>query len=157
MKTSTETLMPYVSPSGMGRKLNIIGHTATIKLQHRETDGHYYVMEVETPAGYGIPPHVHDREDEMIYVLEGEFAIMLGDKNYQVGPGTEIFFPRHVPHAFQNIGSTPGKTVWTIVPGGNFEEFFEELNALPAGPPDMAKVIEIFAKYGMTVLVNPPA
>lgn len=153
----TIDLTATVTQPGVGRRLNILGHSATVKLHRNETEGHYYVMEVITPPGMGIPPHVHEREDEMIYVLEGEFMVMLGDQNIPAIPGTEIFFPRHTPHAFQNIGKTPGKTLWTIVPGGNFEDFFEELNELPAGPPDMGKVIEIFANYGMTVLINPPA
>lgn len=150
-------LTPIISQPGTGRKLNILGHAVTIKLQRKETKGHYYVMEVITPPGLGIPPHVHEHEDEMIYVLEGEFIIMLGDQHVKAGPGSEIFFPRHIPHSFQNIGREPGKTLWTIVPGGNFEDFFEDLNALPAGPPNMGQVIEIFGRYGMQVLINPPS
>lgn len=149
--------IPTITQPGAGRRLNILGHSVTIKLQRRETEGNHYVMEIVTPPGLGIPPHVHDREDEMIYVLEGEFMIMLGDQNIKASPGSEIFFPRHIPHAFQNIGSKPGKTLWTVVPGGNFEDFFEDLDALPAGPPDMGKVIEIFGRYGMQVLINSPA
>lgn len=153
----TIDLMATVTQTGVGRRLHILGHSVTIKLQRKETEGHYYVMEVVTPPGVGIPPHVHEIEDEMIYVLEGEFMVMLGDKSFNVGPGSEIFFPRHIPHSFQNIGATIGKTLWTIVPGGNFEDFFDELNDLPSGPPDMGKVIEIFANYGMQILINPPA
>ena len=42
--------------------------------------------------------------------------------------------------------------MWTVVPGGNFEEFFERLGALPPEPPDLRVVAEIFAHYGMTIL-----
>jgi hypothetical protein len=96
---------------------------------------------------------VHDREDELIYVAEGEFGIMLGDKNFKASAGDEIFFPKHTPHAFQNIGSKAGKTIWTVVPGGNFEEFFDKLGTLPAGNPDLKIVAEIFATYGMKILI----
>ncbi|MDX2247373.1 MAG: cupin domain-containing protein [Bacteroidia bacterium] len=153
----TKNLIPAVTTPNEGRKLNILGHSVTIKLQKKETEGMYYVMEVITPPGHGIPPHVHSVEDEMIYVLEGEFVVQLGDKTLKAEAGAEIFFPRFVPHAFQNIGTTPGKTLWTIVPGGNFEAFFEELNALPPDrEPDMGKVIEIFGTYGMKVLIDAP-
>lgn len=154
----TTNAIATVTANGQGRKLNILGHSVTIKLQRKETEGNYYVMEVITPAGHGIPPHVHSREDEMIYVVEGDFMIVLGEQQIKAGPGDEIFFPIGVPHAFQNIGDKPGKTLWTVVPGGNFEDFFEELNALPADrEPDMGRVIEIFANFGMQVLINAPA
>lgn len=153
----TTASIATITAKGQGRKLNIIGHSVTIKLKREETEGNYYVMEVITPAGHGIPPHVHSREDEMIYVLEGEFMIMLGEQNIRATAGDEIFFPRGIPHAFQNIGTTAGKTLWTIVPGGNFEDFFEDLGALPADrEPDMGRVIQIFADYGMQVLLPPP-
>ncbi|CAN5544345.1 cupin domain-containing protein [soil metagenome] len=142
-----------VAAAGQGKKLNVLGHSVTVRLSKKETQGHHYVFEVITPPGLGIPPHVHDREDEIIHVLEGEFGVMLGDKNFQANAGDEIYFPKHIPHAFQNIGSKSGKTLWTVVPGGNFEEFFEKLGALPAGEPDLKIVAQIFAEHGMKILI----
>ncbi len=142
-----------VVANGQGKKLNVLGHSVTVKLSKQETQGYHYVFEVITPPGLGIPPHVHDREDEIVYVAEGEFGIMLGDKNFKAYAGDEIYFPRHIPHAFQNNGSKAGKTIWTVVPGGNFEEFFDKLGALPAGEPDLQLVAEIFAAYGMKILI----
>jgi quercetin dioxygenase-like cupin family protein len=153
----TETKAATVVQSGQGRPLNILGHAVTIKLAQQETDGNYYVFEVVTPPGHGIPPHVHSREDEIIQVIEGEYEILLGEQTYQAKPGATLHFPRHIPHGFRNVGSTPGTTFWTVIPGANFEQFFEELGALPAGPPDMAKVVAIFGKYGMEVLPPPGA
>jgi quercetin dioxygenase-like cupin family protein len=151
MQTTQSTAT--VVAAGEGKILNVLGHSVTIKLSKRETGGNHYVFELVTPPGLGIPPHVHDREDELIYVVEGEFAIILGEKQYVAKTGDEIYFPKHIPHAFQNIGSKAGLTLWTVVPGGNFEEFFEKLGALPAGEPDLKVVVEIFAEYGMKVLI----
>ena len=53
---------------------------------------------------------------------------------------------------FQNVGATPGKTLWTVTPGANFEPFFDELGALPPGPPDLAKVAAIFGRYNIDLL-----
>lgn len=142
-----------VVAAGKGKQMNVLGHSVTVKLSKQETNGNTYVFEVVTPPGLGIPPHVHDREDELIYVVEGEFGILLGDDQFTAKAGDEIFFPRHTPHAFQNTGSKAGKTIWTVVPGGNFEEFFDKLGALPAGEPDLQLVAEIFAAYGMKVLI----
>jgi quercetin dioxygenase-like cupin family protein len=150
MQTSTQ--LATIVPAAEGRTLNVLGHSVTIKLAQRETAGHSYVFELITPPGHGIPPHVHEREDEMIYVLSGEFEITLGRHRMAARAGDQIHFPRRVAHAFQNVGSSPGRTLWTVVPGGNFEEFFERLGALPPGPPDPAGVAAIFAAYGMTIV-----
>ena len=151
MKT-TQSIATVVAAEE-GKKLNILGHSVTVKLSKHETEGHHYVFEVITPPGLGIPPHVHDREDEMIYVIEGEYGIMLGDRQFVAKTGAQIYFPKHIPHAFQNIGSKAGRTLWTVVPGGNFEEFFEKLDALPVGEPDLRVVAGIFVEYGMEVLI----
>ncbi|MCD6013187.1 MAG: cupin [Flavipsychrobacter sp.] len=153
----TTNSIAAVVAAAEGKKLNVMGHSVTVKLSRKETEGNHYVFEVVTPPGHGIPPHVHDREDELIYVVEGEYAVMLGDKQFVAKQGDEIYFPKYIPHAFQNIGNKAGKTLWTVIPGGSFEEFFEELAALPVGEPNLQVVAAIFAKYGMEVLVNAPA
>lgn len=135
-----------------GRPLHVIGNDVTVKLTKTETNGAYYVFEAVTPPGGGVPPHVHQNEDEVIRVLEGEYEFMLDGKTYKVGAGATINFPRHVPHAFTNVGHAPGRTLWTIIPGAGFEQFFEELGALPAGPPDMENVAAIFKKYDIEIL-----
>jgi quercetin dioxygenase-like cupin family protein len=153
---SAETKEATVIQSGQGRKLNVLGHTVTIKLAQQTTEGDYYVFEVVTPPGHGIPPHVHSQEDELIQVLDGEYEVQLGEKTYQAKVGAMIHFPRYIPHAFRNIGPEPGTTLWTVIPGSNFEKFFEELGALPAdGPPDMAKLAGIFSRYHMEILPLP--
>jgi hypothetical protein len=56
-------------------------------------------------------------------------------------------------HAFKNIGTLPGKTLWHVNPGENFEEYFIKLGAFPPGPPDIEKMARLFADYGMTLLL----
>src|SRR5436190_22538951 len=107
-----------VVTNGQGKQFNVLGHSITVILAKQNTGGNYYVFECITPPGLGIPPHVHDREDELIYVTEGEFGIMIGDKNFKANAGDEIYFPKHVPNAFQNIGSKEGKPICTVDPGG---------------------------------------
>jgi len=79
-------------------------------------------------------------------------AVMLDGKTHRAKAGALLHFPRRIPHAFRNVGAGTGKTLWTVIPGSGFEKFFGELAALPAGPPDLAKVATIFSKYGMEVL-----
>lgn len=153
---STQTKTAIVIQTGQGRQMNVLGHAVTIKLSEPETGGAYYVFELVTPPGHGIPPHVHKNEDEVIQVIEGEYEIQLGEQIFQAKAGAVIHFPRYLAHAFRNSGSRPGTTVWTVIPGANFERFFAELGALPAGgPPDMAKVAAIFSKYEIELLPLP--
>jgi quercetin dioxygenase-like cupin family protein len=153
----TKTKEPTVIQAGQGRKMNVLGHEITLKLSSQETDGEYYVFQVTTPPGHGIPPHVHQNEDEVIEVVEGEYEVQLGDQIQRVTAGGIFHFPRYIPHSFHNVGAQPGRTLWTVIPGLNFEQFFEEISALPANePPDMGKVVAIFGKYGMEVLLPPP-
>jgi quercetin dioxygenase-like cupin family protein len=151
-----KTKEPQIILTGQGRKMNVLGHEITLKLSSQETGGEYYVFQVTTPPGHSIPPHVHQNEDEVIEVVEGEFEFQLGDQVKQGGVGAIVHFPRYVPHGFRNIGSKSGRTLWTVMPGSNFEQFFEEISALPANePPDMGQVVAIFGKYGMEVLPPP--
>lgn len=152
----TATKKALVISSDAGQKLNVLGHAITAKLTSQETDGDNYVFEVVSPPGAGIPPHVHQQEDEVIYIADGVYEIFLNGEIYQAQPGDWLHFPRFIPHGFQNVGIKPGRTLWVVTPGGNFEEFFAELGALPADqPPDMAKVVEIFGRYDIEILPPP--
>ncbi|HEY1021827.1 MAG TPA: cupin domain-containing protein [Flavisolibacter sp.] len=145
-----------IVPHGTGHHFNLLGHSITKVFANEATGGAYYVFEVVTPPGLGLPMHVHDREDEIIYVVEGEFEIFLGDKRFIAKAGDNVFFPRGLAHAFQNAGSKAAKAIFTVSPGASFEAFFDKLAALPPGPPDMKRIIEIFAAHGMQVLLPQP-
>jgi hypothetical protein len=86
-------------------------------------------------------------------VVEAIYEVFLNGGMHGAQAGALLYFPRHISHWFRNIGTTPGKTVWTVTLGANFEPFFAELGALPMdAPPDLQKVVAIFRKYGMEVL-----
>lgn len=156
MQALTKT--PLVVEAGQGKKMNVIGNQVTLRLTSQETGGEYYVFEAVTPPGVGVPPHVHQHEDEIIEVIEGEYEFLLGDEMYRVTSGALVYFPRFIPHAFKNVGARPGLTHWTVIPGANFEKFFAELGSLPAdGSPDLGKVAEIFARYDIELLPPPEA
>ena len=100
----------------------------------------------------GPPPHVHDREEELIVVVSGEFDVLIGGEVTSAKAGDVINFARGSAHTFSQVGDEPGVTIWTVTPGASFEAFFEELAALPAGPPDPAVLVPLFARYGMEIL-----
>jgi uncharacterized cupin superfamily protein len=150
----TTTYKAKVAKAGEGKNLNLLGNAITIKISRKQSLGSYFVFECLSPPGFGVPSHVHEREDELVYVIEGEYSVLIGNQKLKANPGDYIFFPRNVVHAFQNTGIKAGRLLFTVVPGANFEEFFEKLSELPAGNQDMKKIVGTFAAFGMDVLVG---
>jgi len=136
---------------GEGKKCNVFADTITIKVPSEMTGGAYSISEDVTPAGQGAPPHIHRRELETFIVLEGEYEFQCGDRKFKATKGAIVVLPREAPHAFKNTGNTIGKTLVVLVPGG-MEKVFEEISAMPSGPPDIGKVNAITTKYGVEFL-----
>lgn len=137
-----------------GNICRVIENTITIKVSSEQTNGAYALCEDVTPPGAGASLHVHHREEEMFYVLEGEFEFQCGERVFQAGRGALAALPRHIPHAFKNVGKASAKALLLAVPGG-LEKVFQEVNTLPPGPPDIPKIVAIFKKGGVDFL--PPA
>jgi quercetin dioxygenase-like cupin family protein len=140
--------------AGEGQTLNILGDTVVVKLSGEETGGRWSIMEDITPAGLGPPVHMHTREDECFYVLEGEFEFLVAGQKIYPQTGSFVYAPRNVPHTFRNIGQQGGRMLVQVQPAG-LEKFFGEIDALPPGPPDMAKILPLFEKYGLQFLGLP--
>src|SRR5262245_64082686 len=102
-----------------------------------------------SPRALAAPLHLHTREDEYSYVLEGRMGALLGDDVVEAGPGDLVFKPRNQWHTFWNAGDEPCRILEIIAPAG-FENFFEELVAaggpVLAGPETMQYLSE---KYGV--------
>jgi quercetin dioxygenase-like cupin family protein len=155
-KSMSLALRSYVVLPNEGEEMRALGLTAIEKIRSVDTGGTCYAFEVIAPAGYGIPPHTHRHEDEVLYVIEGEYEIILGDECFRVGPGSVLNFARGTAHGFQSVGTTAGRVLHVVTPGRSFEQFLHELVQLPPGPPDMPQLAALFAKYGMDLL-PPPA
>jgi len=80
-KTQQKTMQqPILVPPGGGEKLNIAGSPISHKVKSKDTNGVFSVMEFVTPPGKGVALHVHEREDELVYLLEGEIEVSLETK-----------------------------------------------------------------------------
>jgi quercetin dioxygenase-like cupin family protein len=122
------------------------------RVRSMDTDGEYAVVEETVPPGGGTPLHIHRQEDEIFYVLEGEFEIQCGGRTFRAGKGTHGVAPRNVPHAHRNVGSAPATILVTLRPGG-FEGFFDEIDALSRDvPADLEQVRSIARKYKVELL-----
>jgi quercetin dioxygenase-like cupin family protein len=90
-----------------------------------ESGGAYFAMEALVPTGGGPPRHVHTREDEMFYVLDGDVEFTLGENTVVAGPGDFVNVPRGTVHCFRNTGAETARIILTFTPAG-IERWFEE-------------------------------
>ena len=106
------------------------------------------------PRSLGSPVHTHAGEDEISYVMEGEIGVRIGDEERVAGPGTVVFKPRGIPHAFWNACDRPARILEIITPAG-FEGYFAEMAALFAeaggGPPDPERAAAVCAQYRLAL------
>ncbi len=156
LKAATSNAATIVH-EGQSRKLNVLGHDFFVILGGAETAGNAYIFEVVTPPGMFVPPHRQEQEDEYGYIIEGEFEVYVDGQIYPAQSGSVIYFPAE-RHTVCAISAPPrSKMVWLSTPAANVEASFQELAAMPVGgPPDMGKLVALFAKYH-TQLFPPPA
>lgn len=149
----------YLRP-GAGRAMWVLGsQLLTCKVTAEQTGGAYSLFEGLIRPRDGTPPHVQHREDECIYVLEGEFEFLTGEQVARAGAGTLLYVPRGTLHAFKNVGEGVGRVLISQTPGGLHERFFEEIGELAVdgegpsvnAPPDFATVAAVAARYGIEI------
>lgn len=95
--------------------------------------------------------HLHPAQDEWLYAMEGEFRVEIGDQKLTLKPGDSVLMPRRVPHAWAQVGDTPGKLLIAFSPAGRMEEFFREFGKTGKLPTDP----EVVKAYGLE-RVGPP-
>ncbi len=129
------------------------GDHYTFLVTGEESGGAYFAMEALVPPGGGPPPHIHSREDETFYLLEGEIEFLLGDETILAGPGDFVSVPRGTVHRFVNVGTETAKLVLTFTPAGIDRWFAEILDSAPneVRPEDVPdNVEEVAARYVAT-------
>jgi mannose-6-phosphate isomerase-like protein (cupin superfamily) len=104
------------------------------------------------PNGLACPMHLHTREDEFSFILEGRWGFQLGDEIVYGEPGDLVYKPRNVWHSFWNASDRPARLLEIISPSG-FEHYFVELAALfeKHGPDRPDLFVELNEKYGLAM------
>jgi quercetin dioxygenase-like cupin family protein len=151
-------------PPGQGKSYWVVGDFITIKVSGKDTQGAFAVVETTTAPQVGPPPHVHSREDETFYVLEGTFEFLAGDRTFTATAGATVHGPKGIPHTFKNVDNTTGKLLVIATPAG-FDEFVAEVGlpandaAAPPPPPspaDLEHLVGVARKYGLQLIAPPP-
>src|SRR3712207_1698883 len=148
----------FAHEPGEGEAWWWIGMLATIKATAEQTGGRYTLVEILAPEGFASPLHVHHHEDEGFYILEGEMTFYVGEQTLKAHPGSFLFGPKGVPHAF-SVDSGPARLLFVLSPAGMegaIREMGESARTLDIPPPqeeppdeaEMGRLMAIADRYG---------
>ena len=158
--TTIPSAAPYIAHQGEPRWFG--DSLFEFLVPSAETDGQLTVFRATVRQGFAPPRHIHTREDEVFLVLEGDVAFEIDGRRLSAGPGTSVYMPRGVPHAFL-VESEVAVMLGVMMPG-HFEHLFRTLSVPaatrtlpPAGtaPPEVAAVMAEQRALG-TEVVGPP-
>ena len=152
---------PIVLQAHEGNSHWYLDNLITVKALGSDTVGAYSLLEITAPAGGGPPLHIHTKEDEAVYIIEGEITYQIGDRSIKANAGAFVLMRKGIPHTFRV--ETAAKALVILSPPG-FENYFIEggrsaeaktLPPPPHEPTDFERLRAIAAKYGNNVL-GPP-
>ncbi|NBB30043.1 cupin domain-containing protein [Cellulophaga sp. BC115SP] len=155
-ETKLAPIAPFVIRSGESRfqESTQVGLSPNnIKVSSKDTSGQLTVFEYIGREKGGPPLHIHPNQDEIFFIVEGEYLFQVGKEQYRLKAGDTIFLPRNIPHAFAQTSSA-GKLFFMFQPSGKMEDFFRALGALKTQPTP-EEGARIFAAHDMQV-VGPP-
>ena len=150
---------PTLRMPTQGRTVIVVGDVYRFLATGEETGGKYALWEAVVPPGGGPPPHVHSREEEGFYVLEGEITFTVGEERLIAPAGTFANMPIGTLHAFRNESNRPARMLISVAPAGLEQMFFDCGTPAPTGtttapPPtqaEIAKLLEVAPRYGIEI------
>jgi quercetin dioxygenase-like cupin family protein len=153
---STFEPAPVIARAGAGAAVQPFGgETTRVVVPAEATDGAYAVWMHVAQPGFSPPRHVHQREDEIIYVLSGELLMWCDGRSFRARAGDTATMPRGLPHSFRVLGNRPARMLVTVVPGG-FERFHAAVVALQL-PNDIPDLLDISEEFGIGYVGRPLA
>ncbi len=162
--TTFEIPQLHMANLGLDRSVWYGGFLLTFLATSEDTGGAFSLTYTEARKGISVEPplHIHTREEESFYVIEGELVAYVGDEVVRVHEGSLVTLPRGVPHRY-TIGSEHARYLNLCTPGG-FEGFLRDLSepvlsmTLPPaldGPPHVGKLVATAARYGIEIIALP--
>lgn len=123
---------------GEGRAIWVLDTLHIDKLSGEETNGGLFVFEIRVPPGGGPPPHIHQAEDEIFYVLHGSISFFVDSSTTELLPGGLVHIPRGVVHTFRNTGTSEAMALVIATPAG-LEHYFNAIGtpATESTPPSV--------------------
>jgi mannose-6-phosphate isomerase-like protein (cupin superfamily) len=154
---TTSTRKPFIVEGGKGRygeSIKFLGvHPNNTKISGKDTNQQLSVFEYIGLGKVGPNLHMHLHQDEVFYVVEGEYRFVVGDETHRLKAGDTIFLPRMIAHTWIQL-TDYGKLIYFLQPAGKMEEFFQKMNSLTERPSD-EEIKRINLEHGI-VNMGPP-
>jgi quercetin dioxygenase-like cupin family protein len=153
------THQPTLRTPSEGRTIAVVGDVYRFMATGDDTNGKYAMWEAIVPPGGGPPPHVHSREEEGFYILEGEITFTVNGEKVVAKAGVFANMPVGTPHSFKNESDRPAKMLISVAPAGLEMMFFEvgvpladgATTALPPTKAEIEKLLEVAPRYGVEI------
>lgn len=151
-------------PSGINdESVWVAGIRTTFIATGIDTSGRYTLAQFYIPPAAAVPAHIHRREDEWFYVLNGNVSIQMEDEFVDAISGTLVYSPRNHIHSFSNVGTTPATMLSLWTPSG-IEGLFREVGDpvsltdpfTPPAPPDIPRLLAVAPRYGLEFVNSNP-
>ena len=145
-----------------GRPVRVFGEVVTRRIASEQTGGAYTLSETVVRPGRSVPPHVHHREDECFYILDGAFEFTIEGRRRRSGTGSLLYLAKGTLHTYVNVGETTGAMLVWQTPGGVCERFCADVGEEPDGDGaslsehdvlEVARIAETAARYGIEIVL----
>jgi quercetin dioxygenase-like cupin family protein len=141
----------------------VVGDVYRFLATGEDTNGKYALWEAVVPPGGGPPPHVHSREEEGFYVLDGEITFTVNGEQVVAAAGTFANMPVGTPHSFKNESGQPARILISVAPAGLEQMFFEvgvplaegATTAIPPTKEEIEKLLAVAPKYRIQINLPP--
>ena len=155
---------PMLRGSGQGRTIAFVGDVYHFLATGEDTNGKYALIEALVGPGGGPPPHVHSREEEGFYILEGEITFTINGERVVATAGMFANMPVGTPHSFKNESSRPAKMLVSVAPAGLERMFFEvgvplaegATTTLPPTQEEIEKLLAAAPRSGIEITLPNP-
>jgi mannose-6-phosphate isomerase-like protein (cupin superfamily) len=146
---------PVVVTPKQALSIKPFGLDMDVLLTTEATGGATSVIVAWHKPGEGPPDHVHFKQEEILFIIEGLYEVTVGDESAKAGPGSIVFIPRNVVHRFKNVGGVTGRMLGWSLPGGQ-DHYLKAISELAAaGGFTSEKVIEISKTFDTHFPVQP--
>lgn len=142
--------------SGDGRAFWGPGDRYTFLVTGSGSNGACFIVHCVVPPGGGPPPHIHGREDEFFYLIDGRLSVEVGGTTFEASAGDLVTARRGIPHNYRNVGEENATMLAIFTPAGMegwFEEVLDPADRIGLAPPPtpelIARMLAAGPKYGV--------